>query len=471
MERAGRAIADVIASQAQNRTVLLLCGKGNNGGDGYVIARRLREQGQTVHVATFAPPPDLKGDAALAYAAWRQAGGQECNVVNDLKPLEGLLARRPLIVDAVLGTGARGPLPPAWLSAFALVNQAAERDPLPVLAVDMPSGVSADSGEVLGGAIRASQTLTIGFEKLGLRIWPGCGLAGQIQVVDIGYPRAAFEHAAATAVLLGLEQRQAFAGAADAHKGSFGALAIVGGCFEMPGAPALTARAALRAGCGRVYVFSEAGGHACLQAEVMRSGGRQAWSQVAVIDLLASVRAADAIVVGPGMGRAPDRKNLLKALLEQNSAPLLVDADALYMLADCDLQLATGRLVITPHPGEAAAMLGWSVADVQAQRLAAAQALQQKFNATVVLKGAGALVWDGRQLAVSPVANPALAAPGSGDVLAGVIGALLAKGQTAFGAATAGVWAHGQAASVLRSRGNLASEIADAIAAVAFAAP
>lgn len=467
MERAGEAVISELRRRdwlPAGEGVLVLCGPGQNGGDGWVVAGRLAREGLTVTVLTAREPADLGGDAhGAARAALAEPGLRV--VVAPAQPSE--IAELPLwdeadlIVDALFGIGLdRAPAPPyaAMLAAADRRRRAGAR----AVAVDVPTGVIADDGRVPGAVFGADLTVTVGIDKLGLHVWPGAGAAGEVVVADIGYPPAlvaALVPAAALATGLHLPPPPA-----DTHKGRQGSVVVVAGSAAMPGAAALAARAALRGGAGRVTVASETAGLAALPPEVMRRALADRWCAVDRASLRDAVAAADAIVVGPGLGY--EGAEVVGGLLaEWSNRPVVIDADALH--PDLLPPAAAARpWVLTPHPGEAARLLGCDAAGVQADRIGTVRRLAERRQAVVVLKGAGSLIAepDGR-LIVSPWALPQLAVPGSGDVLAGLTAALLAGGSTAAAAAAAAVWAHGMAAQ-RRRPGLLAGELADALPAV-----
>lgn len=469
MARAGRAVAAAV--EAENHatrgrtTVLVLCGPGQNGGDGWVAADRLAARGLAVTLVYLRGPDELRGDARAAAEAVQPRPGLTLVAAPDdpgaIATMPEFEAEYEIIVDAVFGIGlteAPDARAAALLDAAARIRARGAR----VLAVDVPSGLIADGGRVPGAALAADRVLTIGLDKFGLHVWPGAALVGQVDLLDIGYPVELVEAASPCAELLtGVAPALR---AADAHKGSFGHVLVVGGSSAMPGAAALAARAALRGGAGRVTVASETEGLAGLDPEAMRRPLAARWCAVGREDLRAAIDDADVIVTGPGLGgEGAEAAAALLALA--GDRPLVVDADLLR--PECWRDAPTSsRRVITPHPGEAARLLGRTTAEIQADRVGAARSLAAHHGSVVVLKGAGTLVAapDGR-LAVSPWALPQLAAPGSGDVLAGLCGALLAQGWPAFEAAAGAVWLHGAAAEPLLP-GLLAHEIADRLPTV-----
>lgn len=428
MQRAGRAAAEWIDARfGGGRAVLIVCGPGNNGGDGYVCARELAARGHAVECVALAE--SVTDDARAARAAW-QAGGAEV--------LRELPAQRRLdvIVDALFGIGLARPLAGRHLDAVRWIDSQAAF----VVALDVPSGLDADRGVWVGGVagVHADATFTFLGAKPGLYTADGCDAAGEVVVETLGVdaPQAQGALAEPDQFETVLARRSR-----NTHKGSFGSVAVVGGGLGMVGAPLLAARAALRLGAGRVYVD-------CIGAPDLRFDPAQ---PELMFRRLASLAEVDAIVLGCGLGTDAAAAGALAAAFER-SVPLVVDADALNLLADRARFAgifeahAAGR-VLTPHPLEAARLLGSTAHEVQADRIAAAKALARQTASIVVLKGAGTVIAHpaGRWW-INPTGGPALATAGTGDVLAGMIGAFIAQGIEPIQAALAAAWLHGRAA-------------------------
>lgn len=429
MQRAGGAAARHIARRiGAGRSVAIVCGGGNNGGDGYVAAARLAERGHAVTCWALTEP--ATEDARAAAAAWRVAGGA---VVSQLDPTH----RFDAVVDAILGIGQTRPLAGRYLEAAAWINA---RPRSAVFALDVPSGLDADRGSWVGdqAGVQAGVTITFVGAKPGLYTAAGRQAAGEVIVEPLGV--------SASPVRTWLADPNDFAAVcrprgADTHKGTFGALGVLGGNVGMVGAALLAARAALRLGAGRVYVE-------CIGAAELRLDPQQPELMFRPLDDPASL---DAIVVGCGLGADPAAHRALARAIARPAA-LVLDADALNLIA-ADATLATAlrerraATVLTPHPLEAARLLAVSAAQVQGDRLHAARALAARTGAIAVLKGAGTVIAhaDGRAW-LNPTGGPALATAGSGDALAGMIGALLAQRFDAIEATLAAVWLHGAAA-------------------------
>lgn len=445
MQRAAQAAAALAQTLVggNNAQVLILAGPGNNGGDALEVAALLAAAGwqpQVLHYAGSQPAPDCA--AALAHA--RSAGVR-------IDPISEWTALRAtgwaLVIDGLLGIGLARPLSGDLCPLLEYVNTLA----CPRLALDVPSGLNADTGNVVGPdgiALHATHTITFIGDKPGLHTADGRDVAGQVQVADLALDHSLFPPASAQLNGPALFAPWLQARRQNSHKGSYGDLIVIGGAHGMSGAPVLSARAALQCGAGRVFIgFLE-------QAVEFDAGHPE----------LMCRRAADldfssaALVVGPGLGSSREAHDLLAQALA-TATPLVLDADALNLLAvepglQQRLQQRRGATLLTPHPLEAARLLGTSAAAVQADRLAVARTLARQFNASVVLKGSGTVIAqaDGR-IALNPTGNPALASAGTGDVLAGVCGALLAQGWPAPKAALAAVWLHGRAADLLVEQG------------------
>lgn len=474
MENAGRGAAEVAltlleASGASPRRVLVLCGGGNNGGDGYVVARRLRTAGIEVEVLSAIPPDGLRGDALLAARAWAAVNSGGLPTAPDLPALREALAGVDLVVDALLGTGANRPVSEPLASWIEAVNAAGPR----VLALDVPSGLDADTGAVLGVAVRADATVTFAYPKRGLFGSAGHELAGEIFVADIGVPQEAFRADAdgAPAAFL-LEDVDVSAAlrprAVSAHKGQSGRVVLVAGSPGKIGAARLAARGALRAGAGLVTVATwpeaaaqlEGGIHEEMTARIDPAQPSAVFDQTS----------PDVVAVGPGLGLDDAAWRVLEAVLAR-SEPVVLDADALHLLAvrgGGEGSLGPGPRVLTPHPGEAARLLGVGAADVEADRFGAVRALCTRFGATVVLKGSRTLIATPAEVTrISPWGSPVLATGGTGDVLTGVVAALLVH-HAPLEAACLGVAVHGLAGELRAARGGvdrgvLAREVADGV--------
>lgn len=444
MERAGVALAEQALERVTDGTIVVVCGSGNNGGDGWVAARHLASAGRSCRVLTLAPPDSLSGEAGHAAAAAIR-DGIDWHPFGDGEDLDAAAA----VIDAVFGFGFHGPAREPHASA--LVRIAASN--AFVIAADVPSGVDSDTGAVAGSAVAADVTVTFTAPKPGLLIYPGAALAGTVVVADIGIPVEWTKSAGALEVPEAADLRAAFPmPRPQDHKGSRGRVALVTGSLTYPGAAVLTVQGALRLGPGfTVAVVPEP------IADIVRvsapnslvrpvpAGADGSLSSADAV--LQAVNDADAIVVGPGLttgGAVPD---IVTRLIAETEVPLVLDADGLNALAGNlpDASMRTGAMVITPHPGEAARMLGMTGQSVQADRVSASRALCGP-KTTCLLKGARTIIAGESRRAVITAGNAGLARAGSGDVLAGMLGTLLAQGVGAFDAAVIAAYLHGRAA-------------------------
>ena len=422
----------------------VICGTGNNGGDGFLIADLAHKRGIKVTAFQLGDRRKISGDAALAMQQ-AQANGVEIVSFDD-----GLLLPEGVVVDAMLGTGLGGEVRGVYVDAIAAINACAA----PVLAVDMPSGLCADTGTVLGSAVVADLTVSFVGLKRGLFTLQGPEYSGAVQFSDLAVPPEVYAAVAAPCARLVLEPLLECLPprSASAHKGLFGNVLVVGGDYGFAGAAAMAAESALRCGAGLVQVATRPEHVAAVVArtpEVMPRG------VMSGDEFAAMVEAADVLVAGPGLGQSPWSLELLR-LSVASGKPLVLDADALNLLAagTLDKMGSVGNWVLTPHPGEAARLLGCSTGQVQADRFAAVSALQQRYGGVVILKGNGSLITDGRDILLSDYGNPGMASGGMGDVLSGVIGALLAQHLSPLEAAALGVCLHGAAADIAAQEGQ-----------------
>ncbi|MDF1782439.1 MAG: NAD(P)H-hydrate dehydratase [Alcanivoracaceae bacterium] len=460
MTRAGEAAFLLLREQWPHaRDIAVVCGSGNNGGDGYVVALLAANAG--LHPTVFASTPvsALQGDA-LTMAERVQAEGVPIIEIAGASGAD--FSAVDVIVDGLLGTGLRGPVRPALVPVIASINQSGK----PVLALDIPSGLSADSGAAPGEAVQAAHTITFIGVKRGLVTGEGPMLTGVLHFDDLRVPEAVYANVAPQCWRPSLAEFRQFMTPrlATAHKGQFGHVLVIGGDYGYAGAAVLSAQSAARCGAGLVTLATRKEHCALMitrQPEVMTRGIEKA------DDLLPLLEKATVVVIGPGLGQGPWGQALLNKVLASD-LPRVLDADALNLIA-ADIEQksfpkAPAEQVITPHPGEASRLLGAATGAVQQDRFAAAGRLQALAGGTVLLKGAGTLISsDAEMLALNTSGNPGMAAGGMGDVLSGVIGALLAQGLSAHNAARFGALLHGlaadQAAAQDGERGLLASDL------------
>jgi hydroxyethylthiazole kinase-like uncharacterized protein yjeF len=470
MENAGAGIATVIAREfapLSQKRVTIVCGKGNNGGDGLVVARHLRSEGAEVGVFLLARREDLKGDPSVNLQRWESLGGTVRELPGEgsgpWDALRDSLAESDLAADAILGTGATG----ALKGVAAEAARALQECICPVVSVDVPTGVDADTGAAGEPCVRASLTATLALMKRGLFLYPGVERAGRIVLVDIGVPGSCVEEEAIGTELVehataaGLLPSRPF----NAHKGVCGKVAIVGGSVGLTGAVTLAGLGALRAGSGLVTAHVPSDLNPILEVkltEVMTSPLPQTWrssiSLKALPRLVELAKTADALLLGPGLSRVDDSAELARAFareykgMEPPVAPVVLDADGINAFEGAlDLLKGTGW-VVTPHPGEMGRLTGRSIAEIEANRIDAARKLAVDTGLTVVLKGAPTVTADGSGgCFVNSTGNPGMATGGSGDVLSGVVLSFLGQGLSGPHASLLAVYLHGLA-------GDLAAE-------------
>jgi NAD(P)H-hydrate epimerase len=455
MERAGGALAAEVERRAPEGEIVIVTGKGNNGGDGWVAARALAEAGRAVRVLACAPPDDLTGPAAEAAHTAARVGVAWADA-SDVDALTQALAGARAVVDAVFGIGFAGEAREPYASAIEAIAAAHDAGVI-VVSADVPSGVDADTGAAGGAAVRASVTVTFSALKPGLLLHPGAALAGELVTADIGLPTVPGPSGALE--VWDAQDHRALLPAAepDSHKGSRGRVLVVAGSHRFAGAAVLSASGAARMGAGYVIVAVPSPVVAVVQSalphvivadvEADTDGGFGQSAATTVRDLAAD---ADAVVVGPGIGVGEGAVALVSELIDSVDVPLVLDADALNALGSewsRPLSAREGRgaaTIVTPHPGEAARLLGIKPGDVQANRPAAARSLVGA-RRVCVLKGARTIVAGASRAAVTRAGNPGMATAGTGDVLAGMLGTLLAQGLEPYDAGVLGAYLHGRA--------------------------
>ena len=480
MENAGRGAAALIAREwapVRGKRVVILCGKGNNGGDGVVVARHLKAKGGRLQVLLLGTRGEVRGDAGRALARWP---GRVEEIRGDLglAAVRSALGKADLIVDALLGTGLTGPAHGLVARAIEMANESAARGAIPVVALDLPSGLGSDSGTLLGPAVRADLTLTFAGLKRSLLLYPAAEDAGRVLEVPIGIPPAEVGRGIATFLLEESDVRPLFPRRRpDAHKGTYGHLLVVAGSLGKCGAAALAGRAALRSGVGLCTVATAASQQPLvagfgmeLMTEPLAETGTQSIGFKAKDRILDLASQRDAVALGPGLSLDAESQALARALVSEVPRPMVVDADALSALAGhLDLlDEAPASRILTPHPGEMARMLGTSVAQVQAERIETVREFCSRHRVYLVLKGARSVLGypDGR-VVINPTGNPGMATGGTGDVLTGMIGAFLARRFDAAAAQQAGCYFHGLAGDLAASdrgeEGLIASDVIEAI--------
>lgn len=457
MKRAGRAAFELIQQRwPELESMTVFCGAGNNGGDGYVVAALAAQKRILVNVVQLGEEEKMSADAQAAYQFARQEG-----VIMAPFTEHGAIEGE-LIVDALLGIGSNGPLRGDYAAAVAQINEAQP----PVLALDIPSGLCADTGAVAAQGVYASATISFIGMKKGQLTGRGPALCGDLYYADLAVAEVS-NRLVADAQRLTLEQWQQLLPQrpGDAHKGLFGHVMVIGGDLGYGGAAAMAAEAAARVGSGLVSVATRAehvAGVLARHPELMVAGIASGQQLEPLLDR------PTVLVVGPGLGRSSWSEQVLKQVCDASEArnlPLIMDADALNILAEGRvINGSREHWILTPHPGEAARLLDCSVAEIEQDRFAAAEELQASYGGTVILKGAGSLVCCGNGVTgLANVGNPGMATAGMGDVLSGVLGGLVAQGMPLADAARLGVCIHGiagdRAAAELGQRGLMATDL------------
>jgi len=484
MENAGRAVADAIAAEVDDlgaRRILIVCGRGNNGGDGLVAARHLLARGARPHVLLLGEVDALRSDLVRAHARALRGWGTS---VDERPTAEALASVAPfdsydLVVDAIFGTGFRPPARGFEGAAITRIRDA-HRAGVAVVAVDLPSGLDADLGAVEEPAAAARVTVTFAAPKLVHWLAPADARCGRVVVADISIPQALvddrrhrvdlFDESAARAIL---PIRRA-----DSHKGTFGHLLIVAGSVGKTGAAILAGRAALRAGAGLVTIATPASclamvarGAAELMTEPLPETAAGALAADAAGRVAELMTSRTALAIGPGLSTDPDTVRFVRELLPTVAQPTVVDADGLNAIAGAKpADIAGPPLILTPHPGEAARLLDRTTAAIGHDRIGSARTIAARFTANVILKGHRSVVADpDGSTTINPTGNPGLASAGTGDVLTGVVGALLAQGLTPNRAARLGAWLHGVAGDRAAARhgraGLVAGDVVEALPA------
>ncbi|MFQ6098823.1 MAG: NAD(P)H-hydrate dehydratase, partial [Armatimonadota bacterium] len=448
-----RCVEDVLDDVGGHR-VHVVAGKGNNGGDGLAAARQLHVRGYQVSVTLLGEPGELKGDALTNFTAAQGVGVpiESASAEIGVAELSESLLKADVCIDAILGTGISGEVagsPRQAIEAFALAP------PERVVAVDVPSGIHADTGQILGCAVRAGHTVTFGLPKVGLYVHPAAACAGEVIVDRITLPDSLLQ---SDEIRTNVTTDEDVAGwlpprLAHAHKGDCGRVLIVAGSVGLTGAAAMAGMAAVRAGAGLVTVACPESVNDILEVKLTEAmtiplpeTPQRSVALAGEKTVLAAASSCDVVVAGPGVSRVDETMQLMCRLAEEVQAPLVVDADGLYALAEHPewVRRRRGQTVLTPHPGEMSRLTGQSVEEIQRDRLAAARAAAERFNAVVVLKGAGTVTArpDGAAY-VNPTGNAGMATGGTGDVLSGLIGGLIAQGMDAFEAAVSSAYLHG----------------------------
>ena len=475
MENAGAGAARIIMDDIQGvgGSVAIVAGQGNNGGDGFVAARHLINRGREAVVFFLGRKDKLKGDAKKNFEILTSMGGRVVHMPGseDVKGLAGALQGRALIVDAIFGTGLDRKVTGRYRRAIELINASGAR----VIALDLPSGVDADTGFPLGVSIRAAKTATFACMKRGLVVYPGAELAGEVFTVDIGAPEEILEKTGYDGEMIARQMLQQWISPRrpDAHKGNCGHALIIAGSTGKTGAALMASAGALKTGAGLVTIAARESIASTLDAAKPMEVMMEPFNPGKPKTLLKLLEGKDAVAFGPGCGLDEDMEKTLLACLDACKVPLVIDADGLTLLARHPDRPGGKHcpLILTPHPGEMARLTGMKTGDIQADRITVARGYAEKNDATVVLKGARTVIAcpDGKVF-VNTTGNPGMASGGMGDVLTGMIPSFCGQGFSPLGSTCLSVHIHGAAADRARDqtgeRGLTASSVLDFIPAV-----
>ncbi len=476
MENAGRSVFQVIQERIPDfaqKKIAIVCGKGNNGGDGLVVARHLINHGAMVDVFVLSTLAKLS-DEAETNATILHRSDEVIHCITDkdqLSQMASALSQADLIVDAIFGTGFTGEVRGLAAQVIELINLS----PAQVLSIDIPSGVESDTGKAPGPAVMADLTITLALPKVGLLFYPGRGYVGELFIGDVGYPRSLIQNFESPFALVDesgirekLPERRP-----DGHKGDFGRVLVIAGSRGMTGAATLTAQAALRAGAGLVYLAFPESLSSVIETkltEIVKLPLPDSNGALTVHSLSALEQVLDnktVVAIGPGLSQSAQITKLLNALLPTLKIPIVLDADGINNLKSVSVlkkKRMKAPLVLTPHAGELARLLGKTREEIESNRLEIAQRTATELEAALVLKGAPTVTaWPDGRVFINSTGHSGLATGGSGDVLTGLIAGLIAQGMEASKAAVAGVYLHGRIADELKKkfgeRGLIASDL------------
>lgn len=471
MENASRAVAaiveDILDRQLSLKNVLIFAGKGNNGGDGFAVARYLKNLGSAVLVFLIGEKGMLRGDAKFNCELFERLGGDTIEIVAE-KDLEEIKVDADLWIDALLGTGFEGEVRGLYARAIDIMNSSQA----PVLSIDIPSGIEADTGRSSKWAVQANQTVTFGLIKQGFYFSPGRELAGEVLVADIGIPPEAIDRQ--NIMLEEIEGEDVVEVIPNrhptSHKGDAGHVYVVAGSPGMTGASVLAAKSALKTGCGLVVVGIPKSLSSIIEIKLTEAmsqplpeSANGGLSIEGFDQILARSKWADCMVIGPGLGVEKETGKLLEKLLLTVKCPIVIDADGLNLLAGRKkiLENLPENVVLTPHPGEFLRLTGLTKGDLTKDRVIAVRECARKWKTVIVLKGSPTLIGGANgSVYINTTGNPGMATGGSGDVLSGIIGSLIAQGMDTLEAAWAGVFIHGSAGDSAKQRFGVRSMVA-----------
>jgi NAD(P)H-hydrate epimerase len=443
MENAGERSAEMALAMLEGENVVVVAGKGNNGGDGIACARHLFNLGVKVKIVLLARKEEIKGDAKANLEIAERMGIEILELPDDIK---SHLQDADLVIDAIFGTGLKGEVGSPYKEAIEAINSAEK----PVLSIDIPSGIG-DNGEICGVAVKADRTITFALPKRGLILYPGAYYAGDIYVADIGIPRSLLSTPALDLLTPSLLQELLPERPPDAHKGSFGHLLVLSGSLGFTGAAAMCCEGALRVGTGLVTLGIPSSLNDIMEVKLTEAmtyplpeTKEHTLSFQALPLIKEKLRKCSALAIGPGLSTNSETCQLVYNLLKEIELPAVIDADALNCLAGKNLDFKGKKFVLTPHPGEMGRLVGEEVRNIQADRIGWAKRLAEESGCVVVLKGARTVIASPEgECFINPTGNSGMASGGTGDVLTGMIGGFLAQGLPPLSSALLGVFLHG----------------------------
>jgi len=476
MERAGQGVVDAVENvliDIEGSRCVIFCGKGNNGGDGFVVTRLLTDRGAQVETCLLGSIDDIKGDAKANLDRVLEMG-LEVRQISDIGQITDPLSA-DIIVDAIFGTGIKGAVRGLPARVIELIN----RSRTPIVAVDTPSGLNTDTGTVDGPCIRAEVTATMAFPKTGLLLYPGKSYAGRIEVIDIGIPQHVIDEAGVTIEYVEEADIASLlpGRAPDAHKGECGRVAVLAGSVGMTGAAALCCRATLRAGAGMTILGIPFSLNTIMEAQLtetmtmpLAETDEQTVSLKAESEIDFLLEWGDILALGPGLSQNAETGEMVRKIVRRIQKPAVIDADGINALAGHldDLRSCRAEIILTPHAGELSRLTGQPMTDIEGNRLEIARRTAADLGAVLVLKGAPTVTADpSGALYINSTGNAGMATAGCGDVLTGTIAGLLAQGLTAVNAARVGVYIHGLAGDMEAGKkgewGLIAGDITDAL--------
>lgn len=450
MENAGERIAEMALDMLKGERVIVVAGRGNNGGDGIAAARHLFNMGVDVRIVLLGKASEMKGDARVNLEIATKMGIKLIEAPDDFSPL---LRDADLIIDAIFGTGLKGEVASPYREAIQAINSAGK----PILSVDVPSGIG-DDGKVMGVAVKADRTVTLAIPKIGIVVYPGALYAGEIFVADIGIPLQLLEAPSATLLTPDFLSQFLPARPPDAHKGTFGHLFVLSGSIGLTGAAAMCCEAALRVGTGLVTLGIPVSLNQIMEIKLTEAmtyplpeTEAHSLSPMAMQLVREKLKRCNALAIGPGISTHPETCEFVRKLLQEIDIPAVVDADALNCLAGCKIDFSGKNFVLTPHPGEMARLVGAHLPDIQSDRIGWARRFSQESGCVVVLKGARTVIASPEgSYFINPTGNVGMASGGMGDVLTGMIGGFLAQGVSPLNSALFGVFLHGLCGDLAR---------------------